>query len=1013
MTTTMNTTGTGLELLISEHDVQETRRYRNLVRKNKKRRVFFRLGLSLFIFLLLAGSIIARRATAAPRISEEEAIAVATGGEIGPNDFRISDAGADLDSDGEKPAVVYNSTDNEYLVVWEGDDVRGALTNGEYEIYGQRVDAATGQEVGPNDFRISDMGPDGDGSYDAFKPAVAYNPDLNQYLVVWEGDDDTGTLVDNDFEIHGQLLQANGSEIGDDFLISYMGNYSNLPPYSAYSPAVAYNPAQDQYLVVWEGQEKLLINGQPADEYEIFGRLIEADGTLKISKLRISDLGPDGDPYYWAENPAVIYNPTANQYLVLWNGDDDTGNLVQGKKEIYGQLLDASGGEIGAEFRVSTTGADNDVILDSTDPAGTYNPDSNQFLVVWQRDHSSVGNEEEDDEHEIYGQLLQADGTEIGNDFRISDMGPDGVEQFDAEYPAVTYNAVTGQYLVVWDGDDNGGDLLEDHQEIFGQLLEANGQETGENDFRITYTGPDSDPDFDTVLPAVAYNPVSNHFFVASQSDLEVFPGGEEDEIVGQLLAANGDDAGTGSVRLSNMGADENFHANDPAVAYNSVDNEYLVVWSADDNISENVDNELEIRGQRIDAATGAEVGLNDFRISRMGPDKNANYQASSPAVAYNARLNQYLVVWGGNEVGLGSAETEIYGQILKADGAEIGEDDFRISYMEPDGNNDYEAYLPDVAYNATTNQYIVVWSGRTLSPALSSEYEVFGRLLKADGAATGNQFPISDMGQYGVTDGNGYEMPAVAYNPGLNQYLVVWTGFTLTTAVGEREIYGQLLDATGVEIGDNDFRISDMGPEGDTNYVVYGADVAHNPITNQYLVVWGGADDESGLREHEIYGQLLQADGAETGVNDFRISDMWPDGDTSSYFLRPAVAHDATANHYLVIWSADDNRDELVPNEYEIFGQALLADGTETGENDMRLSDMGPDGDVRFEAYDPAIACSTIAGQCLAVWESDDDTIPLVNDEFEIFGQLYDSGTAAPPLPPSAHQIFLPLVTR
>jgi len=166
-------------------------------------------------------------------------------------------------------------------------------------------------------------------------------------------------------------------------------------------------------------------------------------------------------------------------------------------------------------------------------------------------------------------------------------------------------------------------------------------------------------------------------------------------------------------------------------------------------------------------------------------------------------------------------------------------------------------------------------------------------------------------------------------------------------------------------------------------------------------------------LREHEIYGQLLQADGAETGVNDFRISDMWPDGDTSSYFLRPAVAHDATANHYLVIWSADDNRDELVPNEYEIFGQALLADGTETGENDMRLSDMGPDGDVRFEAYDPAIACSTIAGQCLAVWEGDDDTIPLVDDEFEIFGQLYDSGTAAPPLPPSAHQIFLPLVTR
>jgi hypothetical protein len=50
------------------------------------------------------------------------------------------------------------------------------------------------------------MGPDGNASFDAGNPAVAYNPSADEYLVVWEGDDDTGTLVDEEVEIFGQLL---------------------------------------------------------------------------------------------------------------------------------------------------------------------------------------------------------------------------------------------------------------------------------------------------------------------------------------------------------------------------------------------------------------------------------------------------------------------------------------------------------------------------------------------------------------------------------------------------------------------------------------------------------------------------------------------------------------------------------------------------------------------------------------------------------------------------------------
>ena len=47
--------------------------------------------------------------------------------------------------------------ENEYLVVWSGDDIEGVgLDEGEFEIFGQRLDE-NGTAQGTNDFRISDM----------------------------------------------------------------------------------------------------------------------------------------------------------------------------------------------------------------------------------------------------------------------------------------------------------------------------------------------------------------------------------------------------------------------------------------------------------------------------------------------------------------------------------------------------------------------------------------------------------------------------------------------------------------------------------------------------------------------------------------------------------------------------------------------------------------------------------------------------------------------------------------
>jgi hypothetical protein len=131
----------------------------------------------------------------------------ATGEEVGANDFRLSDMGYGnvKEIDAYNSAIAYNSVGNEYMIVWHGDDnTVGVLVGGEYEIWGQRVNAATGEEVGANDFRLSNMGPDGTSAYDALHPAIAYNSVGNEHMIVWEGDGNTGNLIDEEFEIFGK-----------------------------------------------------------------------------------------------------------------------------------------------------------------------------------------------------------------------------------------------------------------------------------------------------------------------------------------------------------------------------------------------------------------------------------------------------------------------------------------------------------------------------------------------------------------------------------------------------------------------------------------------------------------------------------------------------------------------------------------------------------------------------------------------------------------------------------------
>ncbi|MEZ4652627.1 MAG: hypothetical protein R3E12_03215 [Candidatus Eisenbacteria bacterium] len=819
--------------------------------------------------------------------------------EIGTNDFRISDMGTDgdLTYDGQSCAVAYDATDNQYLVVWEGDDDTGGLIDGEFEIFGQRIDAVTGAAVGANDFRISDMGVNGDGTADAVSPAVAWNSSSNEYLVVWSGDDGTGTMVDGEFEIFGQRIAgASGLEVGvNDFRISDMGPEGDAL-FDAETPAVAYDATRNEYLVVWSGDDVV------DEEFEIHGqRLTAAGASIGVNDFRISDMGLDGDPLFDAITPQVVSAASLGEYLVVWSADDISGILVNGEFEVWGQRISAAtGSEVGVnDFRISDMGPDGNDTYDAQDPAVAWSPAENRYLVVWSGDDNLGGVVE--GEREIFGQLLDGPtGTEVGtNDFRISDMGPNGDPLFDALDPAAAYNPNTHEFLVVWDGDDQGGGLDDGEFEIFGQRLSAStGTQVGANDFVMSDTGTPGSIDVGAFRPRVAVRDNGTFDYqVVWHADTDL--GGlvdEEFEIYGQRLRSDGVQIGADDFRVSDMGpdGDVDWDARQPAIAYNPDANEYLVVWEGDDNTGTLVDGETEIFGQRIDATNGSEVGTNDFRISDMGPDGDPAWDAQKPAVTYDPVTREYLVVWSGedNLAGLVQGEFEIYGQRLSGTtGAEVGLNDFRISDMGPDG-----ALCRSVQSrrSRSTARAASTWSWE----AARLGWRAGGGRVRNLRAATPfptacRSGPTTSDQRYGTRRGHRLRGRPAVLEFRDQSYLVV---FGEDNAGLRSRRVRDLRTAAGcqrAQVGANDFRISTAGNDGDDTYDAFNPAVAYNSLANEFLVVWDG-EDIGGLLapgEKEIFGQRLSAGGLQVGIDDFRISDMGPDGNS---------AYDGNSGRYL-----------------------------------------------------------------------------------------------------------------
>ena len=541
-------------------------------------------------------------------ISEQQAI-VAALSEVGDNDFRISSMGTAETIHNLQPAIAHNSTQNEYLVVWQGNP--GSKNAKDVDsIYARRVDGSTGQPIG-RDFLVSPSFEIGQ------QPDVAYNSLDNEYLVVWAGKE-AGL---NKIKIFGQRVAGDGTLLEDEFRISDMvGNEQ----FSAITPAVTYarsfpdGTPHNAYLVVWSGEDD--IGDLKDNEFEIYGKCLEADGRRKGVQQRISFMGVDGDLTAQATSPDVTYNSDAGSFLVVWSGTHDQEGMVAGEYEIFAkQILGLLCLPIGSQIRLSHMGPDGDPFFGAYTPQILYNSAKRDYFIAWEGKDSQTGPVGFD--HQIFGLQLPLSLTVPQTILRLSDMNPAGAPSFAAQAPALAYNGIANEYFVTWVGQDNQPGLDPGEVEVFGQRVDAaTGQEKGENDVRLSDFGPDGDPIFEAGDTVVAFNPEANGYLVVMQGrDDNPLLFGSPASLLGQQVAANGSEVGDNDFILSDhQNQLDNFSGFNPAIAFNSQADEFLVVWRGDSNEGSLVAEENEIFGQRVAVATGQRIGPR-LRLERYG----------------------------------------------------------------------------------------------------------------------------------------------------------------------------------------------------------------------------------------------------------------------------------------------------------------------------------------------------------------------------------------------------------
>jgi hypothetical protein len=351
---------------------------------------------------------------------------------------------------------------------------------------------------------------------------------------------------------------------------------------------------------------------------------------------------------------------------------------------------------------------------------------NNRFLAVWgdDRNDASDGNPYYW-ELDIYGQLVNADGTLYGSPIAIS--VPSGSEQLS---PKSAFDPDNRRFLVVWYDGRNGSWLP------YGQLINADGSLYG-NEFLIYSPPPEwwyNTPEWRPYAPmypsGVTFDTINKRFLVLlyGQTSFGIVP----INVYAQFISSDGQLDGT-LIQISNYTT--GYGSTEPKVANDSNNGRFLVTWTlADDNSSYGrlINGDGTFYGEEINIGYWSE---GDFCSSSSFDPINNRF-----AVFYTSPVTIPGLF-------IGKA------QLINADGTLFGA---QVTF--PYYDLWYGWFLFSTTFDPANEKFIFIGGNGSL---------IFGQFLNLDLSLYGSKF---DLGSGGLL-----QNPSVVFGSGAIGSLVVW----------------------------------------------------------------------------------------------------------------------------------------------------------------------------------------------------------------------------------------------
>lgn len=285
------------------------------------------------------------------------------------SEFRVNSYLNDFQTNSSVAAL----NDGGFIVAWQSEDQDGS----ENGIYAQRY-KKNGDSVG-SEFLVNTTT---DNFQDA--PTVTTFSD-GSFVIGWQSDGQDGS----EYGVYAQRYDSQANPLGEEFLINDRTDRSqNRPDITALS--------NGSFVATWNS------SGQDGNEYGIFAKLFDANGSSLGSEFQVNSFTEDN------QIKPTVTSLADGGFVITWRSlgqdSDDFG--------VYGQKYSASGQKVGSEFQINSfaTGDRGFAAVTGLKDAG--------FVVAW---HSL---DQQGEDYGLYAQRFNANGTKINSPFRVNTFTP-------------------------------------------------------------------------------------------------------------------------------------------------------------------------------------------------------------------------------------------------------------------------------------------------------------------------------------------------------------------------------------------------------------------------------------------------------------------------------------------------------------------------------------------------------------------------------------------------------------